>query len=201
MEIRKDIFISIREVILQARNNTFNFINSQMVFAYWQIGKIIIDEEQNGQKRAEYGKFLLKELAQILSNEFGKGFDERELRRIRQFYTCFPIRDTVRPELTWPHYRLNIKVSNINWKKNTLQELENYMAKRQVELSRFNRKGLYKMKQFYESYINAHFVFTIANKLQIREGKINKFVLSLLIQIKWSVAKLNNFLTQLKYLN
>ena len=112
MEIRKDIFISIREVILQARNNTFNFINSQMVFAYWQIGKIIIDEEQNGQKRAEYGKFLLKELAQILSNEFGKGFDERELRRIRQFYTCFPIRDTVRPELTWSHYRLIIRLEN-----------------------------------------------------------------------------------------
>jgi predicted nuclease of restriction endonuclease-like (RecB) superfamily len=112
MEIRKDIFFNIREVLLQARDNTYSFVNSQMVFAYWQIGKIIVNEEQEGEKRAEYGKFLLKELAQKLSNEFGKGFDERELRRIRQFYKCFPIRDTVRPELSWSHYRLIIRLEN-----------------------------------------------------------------------------------------
>ncbi|MCX8472601.1 MAG: PDDEXK nuclease domain-containing protein [Sediminibacterium sp.] len=104
--------MSVRAVLIQARNNTYSFVNSQMVFAYWQIGKIIVDEEQEGEKRAEYGKFLLKELAQKLSNEFGKGFDERELRRIRQFYQCFPIRDTVRPELSWSHYRLIIRLES-----------------------------------------------------------------------------------------
>ncbi|MCX8489537.1 MAG: PDDEXK nuclease domain-containing protein, partial [Cyclobacteriaceae bacterium] len=62
--------------------------------------------------RAEYGTFLLKELSKKLIVEFGKGFDERELRRIRQFFQCFPIWDTVRPELSWSHYRLIIRIEN-----------------------------------------------------------------------------------------
>jgi predicted nuclease of restriction endonuclease-like (RecB) superfamily len=112
MEMRKDVFWAIREVLLQARSNTYQYVNAQMVFAYWQIGKIIVEEEQGGEKQAAYGKFLLKELAERLTNEFGKGFDGRELRRIRQFYLCFPIRDALRPELTWTHYRLLIRIEN-----------------------------------------------------------------------------------------
>ena len=112
MEIRESIYQNVKEVLLQARNNTYSYINAQMIFAYWQIGKIIVEEEQKGEKRAEYGNFLLKELAQKLSLDFGKGFDERELRRIRQFYNCFPIRDALRPELTWTHYRLIIRVED-----------------------------------------------------------------------------------------
>ena len=77
-----------------------------MIEAYWHIGKRIFEEEQQGQERAEYGTFLLKELSKELNNEFGKGFDERELRRMRQFYQFFPIRDALRPELTWTHYRI-----------------------------------------------------------------------------------------------
>ena len=105
-------YYTVKEVLIQARNNTYTFINSQMIFAYWQIGKLIVDEEQNGEKRAEYGKFLLRDLALKLTIDFGKGFDERELRRVRQFYQCFPIRDTLRPELTWSHYRLIIRVED-----------------------------------------------------------------------------------------
>ncbi len=112
MEIRESIYQNVKEVLLQARNNTYSYINAQMIFAYWQIGKIIVEEEQKGEKRAEYGNFLLKELAQKLTLDFGKGFDERELRRIRQFYNCFPIRDALRPELTWTHYRLIIRIED-----------------------------------------------------------------------------------------
>ena len=83
-----------------------------MVEAYWLMGRRIVEEEQNGEERAKYGKALLKKLAKVLSSEFGKGLDERELRRIRQFYLCFPIWDTVRPELSWSHYRLLIRVNN-----------------------------------------------------------------------------------------
>lgn len=83
-----------------------------MVEAYWHIGKRIFEEEQHGQGRAKYGTFLLKELSKELNNEFGKGFDERELRRMRQFYQFFPIRDALRPELTWTHYRVILRVDN-----------------------------------------------------------------------------------------
>lgn len=83
-----------------------------MVTAYWNIGKLIVEDEQQGNSRAEYGKAVLSDLSKRLTAEFGKGFDERELRRIRQFYLVFPKWDALRPELTWTHYRLLIRVQN-----------------------------------------------------------------------------------------
>ncbi|MDI9357778.1 MAG: DUF1016 N-terminal domain-containing protein [Phycisphaerales bacterium] len=200
MELNKNILIQIQSIIANAQQKAIHSVDTERVLMYWQIGKVIFEEEQQGKDRAEYGKYLIKSISDTFQPQFGTGFSIRQLEMNRQFYKTFPITNALRSQFSWTHYRLNIKVSNINCKKNTLQELENYMTKRQVELSRFNRRGLYKMKQFYESYINAHFVFTIANKLQILEGKVNKFVSSLLIQKQCSVAKLNNFLTQLNYL-
>jgi len=81
-----------------------------MVEAYWNIGWKIVEEEQRGQERAEYGAALLRNLSIRLTAEFGAGFDERELRRMRQFYSSFPIRGALRPELAWTHYRLLIRV-------------------------------------------------------------------------------------------
>lgn len=112
---RHDSLINeIKSILKSAQAKAVNAVNSAMVFAYWEIGKRIVEEEQNGTEKAEYGTFLLKELAQNLSIDLGKNFDERELRRIRQFYLTFPIRDTVRPALTWSHYRLLIRVENEN---------------------------------------------------------------------------------------
>lgn len=102
----------IKSILKSAQAKAVSAVNSAMVFAYWEIGKRIVEEEQNGSERADYGAFLLKELAQNLSVDLGKNFDERELRRIRQFYLTFPIRDTVRPELSWSHYRLLIRVES-----------------------------------------------------------------------------------------
>ena len=79
----------------------------------WLIGQQIVEHEQHGEARADYGKGLLKELAMRLTSDFGKGFDERELRKMRQFYQMFKIRDTLRPELTWSHYRRLISVENV----------------------------------------------------------------------------------------
>ncbi|MDY6257400.1 MAG: DUF1016 N-terminal domain-containing protein [Bacteroidaceae bacterium] len=70
----------------------------------WLIGQQIVEHEQHGVVRAGYGKALLKELAARLTTDFGKGFDESNLRYMRLFYRCFPNRDTLRHELTWPHY-------------------------------------------------------------------------------------------------
>jgi hypothetical protein len=82
-----------------------------MVEAYWDIGRQII-EAQNNNTRAEYGTQLLKYLSGRLTEEFGKGFDESSLRRMRQFYQTFPIRATLRHELSWSHYRLLMKIDD-----------------------------------------------------------------------------------------
>ncbi len=105
-------YAEIKTILQQARSKAQTAVNSAMVEAYWLIGKRIVEEEQQGKTRAEYGKQIIKKLAKMLSNEFGKGLDERELRRLRQFYLCFSKWDTVRPELSWSHYRLLIRVSS-----------------------------------------------------------------------------------------
>jgi hypothetical protein len=83
-----------------------------MVIAYWEIGKRIVEEEQRGSKRAVFGQATLKQLSVQLANEFGKGFDESNLRNMRLFYHAFLIRDALRHELSWTHYRFIMKVEN-----------------------------------------------------------------------------------------
>ncbi len=103
---------SVKTVLSNAQTQAFRAVNFAMVEAYWQIGKLIVDEEQQGNSRAEYGTGLLKYLAQRLTEDFGKGFDESNLRYIRLFYNAFPIRHALRDELTWTHYRLLAKVDS-----------------------------------------------------------------------------------------
>ena len=88
-----------------------------MVEAYWNIGRKIVLEEQNGNQRADYGKEILKNLSLELTKEFGKGFSERNLRNFRQFYNCFPeiqIWQTLSAKLSWSHFQLIMNVSNKN---------------------------------------------------------------------------------------
>ncbi|UYQ95503.1 PDDEXK nuclease domain-containing protein [Chitinophaga horti] len=110
--IRKTFISEIRQILQGALRHTYRAINFAMVQAYWSIGHRILEEEQHGSNRAGYGDALLAELAVHLTGEFGKGFEERELRRIRQFYQAFPIRDALRPELSWTHYRIVIRVED-----------------------------------------------------------------------------------------
>lgn len=83
-----------------------------MVTAYWSIGQLIVEHEQKGGKRAEYGKAVLDGLSERLTADFGKGFDARNLRNMRKFYLLFPIWNTVRTKLTWSHYRSLLRVEN-----------------------------------------------------------------------------------------
>lgn len=108
----KRLYAEIYEVLSDAKRKAYSAVNFAMVQSYWQIGKLISDEELGGRQRADYGKYLMKELSARLTRDFGKGFDERELRRICQFYRCFPIRDALRPELSWTHYRRLISVED-----------------------------------------------------------------------------------------
>ena len=108
----EDLYAGIRNILANARQRAYSAVNFAMVENYWLIGQQIVEHEQHGEARADYGKGLLKELAAKLSVEFGKGFDESNLRYMRLFYRCFPIRDTLRHELTWSHYRRLISVEN-----------------------------------------------------------------------------------------
>lgn len=107
MEIQNNnIYQSIREIISLSRQRVYRIANSVLLETYWQIGKLIVEDEQQGNTKAEYGKATLKNLASQLTQEFGKGFDERNLNNMRAFYQAFPIWNALRTELSWTHYRL-----------------------------------------------------------------------------------------------
>lgn len=120
--LEKQFIDDVKAILTNARHKAYSMAHAVMVDAYWHIGKRIVEQEQNGKGRAEYGKQLLKRLSGELTQELDKGLDERELRRIRQFYSFFPIRDALRPELTWSHYRSLIRVQNAKAREYYLTE-------------------------------------------------------------------------------
>ena len=101
---------SLRELIAQARQQVLRAVDVIQVQTCWEIGRHIVDFEQKGAARAEYGKRLLPALAAALMAEFGKGFDATNLRHMRGFFLAFPIRDALRRELSWTHYRTLLRV-------------------------------------------------------------------------------------------
>lgn len=108
-----ELFSSIRELLINSRHQLVRVVNNTMVQTYWQIGKLIVEDEQGGNARAKYGHQVLENLAKELQREFGKGFDVSNLRKMRAFHLAFPKRDAVRPELSWTHYRILLRVENI----------------------------------------------------------------------------------------
>lgn len=104
------LYGNIKQIIEEARNTVYRTANFAMVQAYWHIGKLIVEEEQSGKQRAEYGKQLIKELAGRLATEYGKGFDMTNVWNMRKFYSIFPKVDALRQELSWTHYRILMRV-------------------------------------------------------------------------------------------
>ena len=103
---------SIKEIILKAKQVAYKSNNSILLNTYWEIGRLIVEDEQRGAAKAAYGKAVLKTLSKELTLEFGKGYDESNLRNIRQFFLAFPIRDAARHELSWTHYRILSRIEN-----------------------------------------------------------------------------------------
>lgn len=110
-ESLENLYIEISSIITKSRNTVYRTANSEMVKAYWNIGKRIVEEEQNGKDRAEYGKTVVKELSERLKS-FGKSFSKRNLWYMVQFYNSFPKVNALSSQLSWTHYRLLLKVSN-----------------------------------------------------------------------------------------
>ena len=113
---------SVANVIRNARQRVFRMANSALLETYWQIGYLIVEDEQAGNAKAQYGKATLKKLSEALSMEFGKGFDERNLNNMRAFYSSFPIWNALRTELSWTHYRLLSRLDSRPKRNYYLQE-------------------------------------------------------------------------------
>lgn len=123
--IASNFVAEIRDILAQARKKTYTAINSAMVEAYWLMGKRIVEEEQQGNQRANYGEAILKSLSVELTDEFGKGFSYANLRNFRQFYLTYPdveICYALRSNLTWTHHRLIMRVENPNAREYYLKE-------------------------------------------------------------------------------
>ena len=105
----------IKNILEQARSQARSAINAAMVEAYWLIGQRIVEEEQQGQHKAQYGKRLIEDLSAVLTSDFGKGFSYANLYNCRQFYLTFPDQEilyTACRELSWSHLRLIMRVDS-----------------------------------------------------------------------------------------
>ncbi len=142
-----DFFTDVRAILADARRAAYTAVNSAMVAAYWQIGRRIVEEEQGGQAKANYGEGLLKELSRALTAEFGKGFSLANLKNFRKFYLTFPDREksyTLCSLLSWSHNRLIMREEDAETRLYYLQEAkaQNWSVRqlqRQIEIRSYQR--------------------------------------------------------------
>ena len=154
LEIKKDIYEEIHDLLYKARENIVSNINSTMTKTYFLIGKRIVEEEQNGNKRAEYGKNLIKILSKKLTKEFGKGFSETNLEQMRKFFKVYGIPQTLSEEfqLSWSHYLILMRIENISARNfYEIEAIQNNWSlrelKRQVNSALYERLVLSKDKE------------------------------------------------------
>ena len=128
------LYQEVREIIASARQNAVRSVDFCRVQMYWQIGRRILEEEQKGKERADYGSYLLKNLAKKLEPEYGSGFSVRQLEMCRQFYRIYPIANTVCSQLNWSQYKLLISIPD-EYKREyyQLEAINNAWTKRELE--------------------------------------------------------------------
>ena len=112
----KDFIESLKQIVHSARKMAYASVNYAQVASNWLIGRRIVEEEQAGEIRAEYGKHVIELASKALTKEFGKGFSETNLRSFRKFYIEFQylaIQQTVSAKLSWSHYERLMRVENL----------------------------------------------------------------------------------------
>ncbi|OYV00845.1 MAG: hypothetical protein CFE26_23530, partial [Verrucomicrobiales bacterium VVV1] len=142
-----NLFSDVRDILADARRAAYTAVNSAMVAAYWQIGRRIVEEEQGGSAKSNYGERLLPELSRALTKEFGKGFSYANLRNFRQFYLTYPdpqICYAVRSKLSWTQHRLIMRVESHSAREYYIKraEQENWSTRtleRQIETRSYQR--------------------------------------------------------------
>ena len=134
MLLKTELIHQIQTIIADAKGRAIRSVDTERVMMYWQIGKVILEEEQEGKERAGYGDFLIKSLANELEPQFGSGFSYRQLNLFRQFYRTFPIVNALRSQLSWTHYRTLIRIDNQDKRDFYIAETEkNNWTARQME--------------------------------------------------------------------
>jgi predicted nuclease of restriction endonuclease-like (RecB) superfamily len=165
--VHPEFYASVADTLRKARSNTYRAVNFIMVEAYWNVGRLIIEEEQQGKGRADYGTQVIRNLAVRLSEEFGKGFTEANLWNFRQFYLTFPAIQgdgrklyALRRELTWTHYRSLMRVekpearewymneaAEQNWSTRALDRQINSLYYERILMSRDQAPVLEEMRE------------------------------------------------------
>jgi len=131
---KQELLSEIKNLLLNSRKQLTCSVNATMVQTYWSIGRLIVEDEFKGKERAEYGKRQLETIAKSLTEEFGKGFDARNLRKMRQFYQSFSKWDSVSTELSWTHYRRLMRIENQEAREWYIeQSIENNWSARALE--------------------------------------------------------------------
>ena len=130
----QSLYTEVREIIASARQNATRSVDFCRVQMYWNIGKRILETEQEGKERAEYGSYLLKNLAKKLEPEYGTGFSYRQLQFCRQFYRMYPIANALRSQFNWTQYRLLLAISD-DYKREyyELEAVNNAWTAREME--------------------------------------------------------------------
>lgn len=132
--INNKLLTTITSIINQSRENAIRAVDFHRTLMYWQIGKHIFEEEQQGKERADYGKYLILYLAQNLEPQFGSGFSYRQLNSFRQFYRTFPIVNALRSQLNWTQYRLLMRIEDEAKREFYIAEsMKNNWTSRQLE--------------------------------------------------------------------
>ncbi len=106
------LYGQIRQVLLEAQSGVSRAVNTAMVHAYFEIGRLIVEDEQHGEVRAEYGKETLAQLSKRLAAEFGRGFSRQNLQNMKQFFLGFQNCQTLSGKLSWSHYSLIMRIDN-----------------------------------------------------------------------------------------
>ena len=120
-----ELYSDLKNIIEQSRKYVITKVNTIMLQTYWNIGKRIVEEEQKGNLKAEYGSGLLKEISKRLTNEFGRGFSRTNLQSMRKFFIEYPKCQTLSSKLSWSHYLLLLAVSDKNARSFYEHECEN----------------------------------------------------------------------------
>jgi predicted nuclease of restriction endonuclease-like (RecB) superfamily len=134
----------IRDIMNNARKNIATHVNNEQLITYWNIGRVIVEHEQDNEKRAEYGKATLKQISRQLTKEFGRGFSVSNLQFMRRFYQTYQIQQTLSGKLSWSHYCELLIISDPDRRSFYEKECERSgwsvrEMKRQISTSLFER--------------------------------------------------------------
>jgi predicted nuclease of restriction endonuclease-like (RecB) superfamily len=146
------LYDQIRRVLLDAQRSVSHAVNIAMVQAYFEVGRLIVEDEQHGEARAEYGKETLAHLSKRLTLEFGRGFSRQNLQNMKQFYLSFQNCQTLSGKLSWSHYTLLMRLDNEQARNFYLKEVEseNWSVReldRQINSLLFERLALSRNKE------------------------------------------------------